>query len=157
MQLTEKVSELQSDLTRACGEHFRLVWVVGKTASERTALLRALSESKDGVFIDLGKKLSAALIEIPVPLRTASVENCFAACITESSKGVIFLDHLEVLFEPSLRINPVALVKGVSRNIPIVASWPGAVSGNRLTFGSPDHPGYKELSEQDLEAIVHII
>lgn len=157
MQITEKVTELQADLTRACGEHFRLVWVAGGTASERSALLRALSEAEDGVFVAVGKKLSAALIEIPGPFRTASVENCFATCIGESPIGVICLDHLEVLFEPSLRINPVALVQGASRNIPIVASWPGAVTGSRLTFGSPGHPGYKELSKQDLEAIVHII
>jgi hypothetical protein len=157
MQLTEKVIELQADLTRARREHFRLVWVAGGTASERSALLRALSDAENGVYIEVGKKLSTAMIDVPTPLRTASVEDCFSGCLGNVPFTVSCLDRLEVLFEPSLRINPIALIQGTSRNIPIVASWPGAVTGSHLIFGSPDHPTHMEISKQDLEAIVHTL
>jgi len=157
MNLTEQVTALQSDVSRARGEHYRLVWVAGGTASERSALLHALAEAEDGAFIDVGKKLSTALIEVPAPLRTASVEDCFAACLGESPSAVTCLDHLEILFEPSLRVNPVALVKGASRHTVLVAAWPGDVAAGRIIFGSPDHPSFMDLSEPDIESMVHSI
>jgi len=157
MNLPEKVTELQANVARASGEHFRLVWVAGGTLSERSALLRALADAEGGAFIEVGKRLSTALIEVPAPLRTASVEDCFAACLGESTSAVTCLDHLEILFESGLRINPVTLIKSASRHVLIVAAWPGIVDADRLSFGSPDHPAYMELSKQDLEAIVHSI
>jgi hypothetical protein len=157
MQITDKVTELQADLGRASSEHYRLVWLAGGTDSERYALLRALAETEDGVFVEVGKKLSAALLEVPAPLRTASVEECFAACLGESSGFVACLNHLEILFDPSLRINPVTLVKRASRHALIVAAWPGSTKDGQLTFGSPDHPAFMEPSKQDLESIVHFL
>ncbi len=56
MNLPEKVTELQADVARASGEHFRLVWVAGGTVSECSALLQALAEAEDGAFIEVGKK-----------------------------------------------------------------------------------------------------
>ncbi|MCX6880597.1 MAG: hypothetical protein NTW21_43345 [Verrucomicrobia bacterium] len=49
------------------------------------------------------------------------------------------LDHLEILFEPSLRLNPVALVKGALRHSLLVVAWPGPSNGDRLIFGPEDH------------------
>lgn len=157
MQITEKTTELQADLARASGEHFRLVWIAGGTAAERSALLRALSDAENGRLIDVGKVLSTALIDVPLPLRTASVEDCFVACLGAPPAAVSCLNHLEILFDPSLRTNPVALVRGASRYAVIVAAWPGNVIANRLSFGSSDHPAYMELSEQDIGGIVHFI
>ena len=109
------------------------------------------------MFVEVGKKLSEALIEVPAPLRTASVEECFSACFREPLPAVTCLDHLEILFEPSLRINPITLIKGASRHAVIVAAWPGVVDEHGLTFGSPDHPAYMDPSKQDIESLVHFI
>lgn len=157
MNLPEKIAELQADVARARGEHFRLVWLAGGSPSERSALLRAFAEAEDGVFVELGKKLSSSLLEVPVPLRTASVEECFAGCLAESPGDVTCLDHLEILFEPSLLINPVSLIKGTSRHALIVASWPGTVGQGCLLFGPPDHPTHLKVAERDLESIIHLI
>lgn len=157
MDISYKVTKLQADLARARAEHFRLVWLAGGADSERSALLRALADAEDGIFVELGKKLSEALLEVPAPLRTASVEECFAACFGESSCPVTCLNHLEILFESSLRINPVTLVKRASRHALIVAAWPGLTKDGQLTFGSPDHPAFMEPSKQDLESLVHIL
>ena len=157
MQLTEKVTDLQADVARASSEHFRLVWLVGGAISERSALLRRLADAEDGAFVDVGKKLSSSLIEVPVSLRSASVEDCFAACLGESPSAVTCLDHLEILFEPSLRVNPVALIKGASRHAVLVVSWPGTVSTGHLFFGASDHPSYMDISEHELESVVHLL
>jgi hypothetical protein len=157
MNLSEKVAELQADVARARREHFRLVWVVGGGSWERTTLLRAFAEADDGEFVEVGKKLSGSLLEVPAPLRTASVEECFAAGLAESPDDVTCLDRLEILFEPSLRINPVSLIKGTSRHSVIVAAWPGTVGQGCLVFGPAEHPSHFRIADQELESIVHHI
>jgi hypothetical protein len=157
MQLTDKVTELQADLVRARGEHFRLVWLAGGTDAERSAVLSCIADAEDGVYVELGKKLSEALIEVPAPLRTASVEECFTSCLGGFSYPVTCLNHLEILFDPNLRINPVMLIKSASRHALIVAAWPGFTKDGQLTFGSPDHPAFMEPSKQDLESLVHFL
>lgn len=157
MNTSEKITELQADVARASGEHFRLVWLAGGTPAERSALLRGLADAEDGAFVDVGNRLSSSLIEVPVSLRSASVEDCFAACLGESPSAVTCLDHLEILFEPSLRVNPVALVKGASRHAVLVVSWPGTTSPGQLFFGAADHPSHMDISEHELESVVHLL
>lgn len=151
MCLSEQVTELQAQAARASVEHHRLVWVAGGSSLERSSLLKALAETEDGAFVEIGKILSSAIIEIPAPLRPASVEECFAAILSERPAPVVCLDHLEILFESSLRLNPVELIKGASRHRLLVASWPGTTQGNRFCFGPDDHPAHLELSEQDFD------
>ena len=155
MNFSEKMIELQNDLARARGEHFKLVWLVGGSSSERTDLSRALSEAEDGVFVALGKKLSGALLEVPIPLRTAAVEECFTECLATSRGQVTCIDNLEILFESSLKINPVSLIKGKSRHRLIVASWPGTHEHGHLVFAPSDHPAHTKIAEGDLESLIH--
>lgn len=157
MSLQEKITELQADVARARGEHFRLVWVAGGSSSERTALLRSMAEADGGVFVELGKTLSRALLDVPVPLRTASVEESFAACFAESPQKSTCLDNIEILFEPSLRINPITLIKRASRHSLLIVAWPGAISQECLLFGPSDHPAHLKIAMQELESIVHLI
>ncbi len=157
MTILNDLTEILDDLARARREHFRLVWIAGGKSGERSALLRALAEANAVNYVDLGKKMSSLLIDIPAPLRTASVEDCFADCLGMPLDEIVAIDHLEILFEPTLKINPIALIQGASRSRTILASWPGIINGSHLSFGSSDHPEYVELSEQELESIVHSI
>ena len=157
MNLTDKVSEIQTQVARARDQHFQLVWLAGASSRRRSDLLRTLADAENGIFLELGKKLSSLLIEVPVPLRPASVEECFTDCLSASPDRLTCLDYLDILFEPSLRINPVSLVKGASRHTSIVASWPGKVSKDGLCFGPPDHPAHFLISERELESAIFIL
>ena len=157
MNIPEKVAELQALVARARGDHFRLVWLVGGSSPERTALLRAFAETDGAVFVELGKKLSGSLLVVPIPLRSASVEECFAVCLAETPEEVTCLDHLEILFEPTLRINPVSLIKGASRRAVILAAWPGTSGQGCLLYGLPDHPAHVRIPALDLESIIYLL
>lgn len=153
----EPVLELRKCISRARDEHFKLVWLAGDTSARRTRVLHALVEGVGGAYLDLGKILSSALLDVPLHLRAASVHECFAACLGSESRAVTCLDHLDILFEPSLKTNGVELVKNASRHAVLVASWPGIFEQGNLVFGPSDHPSHKEIPERDLESAVHII
>lgn len=154
MNYPEKAAELHALVARARGEYCRLVWIAGGSSQERTTVLQGLAEAEAGAYVDLGKKLSASLLDVSPPLRAASVQACFDGSLPGSDSGVTCLDHLEVLFEPSLKTNPVALIRNASRHTVLVAAWPGTFESGHLLFGAPDHPAHADIAEADLESTV---
>jgi hypothetical protein len=153
----EPVLELRNCISRARDEHFKLVWLAEGTSARRTRVLQALAESEGGAYLDLGKTLSSALLDVPLHLRAASVHECFAACLGSEPCAVTCLDHLDILFEPSLKINGAELVKNASRHVVLVAAWPGVFEGGSLVFGPSDHPSHKEIAERDIEAALYFL
>lgn len=157
MTPSETITEIQAELVRVRGEHYKLLWVAGGKSADRSALLHSLAEAASGAFVDLGKALSSALLEVPPPLRTVSVEEILADRVGKFPGQAVCLDHLEILFEPSLQINPVALLKRISRHALIVASWPGTAEAENLLFGPPDHPSHMKIAMRNLESAIQIL
>ena len=154
---TLHIAGLLAALQTARREHFRVIWVVGGSASERSAVIRAVADAEDGAVLDVGRLLSAALIEIPSPHRAVSVDDAFSDMLSSGGKEVLCLDHLEILFETSLMLQPIDLVKNASRRFLLVASWPGTFAQDSLVFGPEDHPAHLKTPRQDLECLIHSI
>ena len=150
-------AELGDSLAAAMNEHFRMIWVAGGTAADRSAILGTLADVKKCPFLDVGKRLSAAMIEIPSSLRAAAAENAFFDMLLSGGGNVLCLDHLEILFEVSLMLNPIELVKNYSRRFLLVASWPGSLSSDALIYGPEDHPAHVKILRRDLECVIHTI
>lgn len=149
--LQDKIAELASLANAACSAHYRLVWLVGASAGDRSVLLRVFSNSEEGTLLDIGQAMSKALLEIPASLRPASVEECFSDLLDTAESRLVCLDRLEILFEPSLRLDPVELVKGASRHQTIIASWPGRKEGRSFVFGPEGHPAHFLIPSERLE------
>jgi hypothetical protein len=58
----------------------------------------------------------------------------------------LLLDNLEVLFERSLQINPLELVKLMAHSQRVVAAWPGELRGDRLIYADNGHPEHRDYS-----------
>jgi hypothetical protein len=69
--------------------------------------------------------------------------------IAASLADARLLDRLEVLFSPELRIDPIDLLKNLSRVAPRIATWPGDVSGGRATFSRPGRREYYDRVLKD--------
>jgi len=154
---TQHIVGLRSALKTARREHFRIIWVVGGSASERSAVIRVVADAEDGAVLDVGRLLSAALIEVPSPHRAVSVDDAFSDMLSNGGKEVLCLDHLEILFETSLMLQPIDLVKNASRRFLLVASWPGTFAQDSLVFGPEDHPAHLKTPCRDLECLIHSI
>ncbi len=83
------------------------------------------------------------------PLRVLEITRDTLAAAGEPA----LLDNLEVLFEPQLQSNPLALLQGLSRDQAIIASWPGSVSGGLLRCATPGHPEHRAYPTEDLVLI----
>jgi len=137
--------------------HYRLIWVAGVSAVTRSHFLTQFSKAFPCPLLNIGQELSSSLIEQAAPLRSASAEGAFYDLLHFSESELLCLDRLEILFDESLMLKAVDLVKNASRRFVLLASWPGAADESSLTFGPADHPSYFRIPLSDLECPVYTL
>ena len=120
-QIVEKIE-------RANELYHRLVMLVAPAGAGKTAALQ-----------DVHERTAARW--------STSISSCLGACSTSPSASgrcscpsprgdrecdqddVILLDNVEVLFDVSLKQDPLRLLQGLSRNKTVVAAWSGSIDG----------------------------
>ncbi len=129
--------------------YFRLLFITG-TPEARTAFLHQIPGYDNQ--IQVSRKLVEILHTLPIGQQTKNVTEFFA-CLGEDSSAV-FLSDIEILFDRSLNLDPVKLLKNAARNRAIVVDWPGEVDfvANKLIYAVPEHSEYfsTELTEEVL-------
>ena len=125
----------------------KLVMLVGPNRSGKTQLLRQLGTKLNieplNVGLDLGRRLAAT----PNSKRGFSAGELLREMADrERTENLLLLDNLELLFEPSLQINPLDLVRRLAHAKPVVAVWPGELRGDRLVYADMSHPEHRDYS-----------
>ncbi len=133
-RLIEEINDLQSKLIMLAG-------------SGKTRLLRALAQRLNGEALNVGATLGRRLAVTPVSDRGFSTNEL----LREITDGVgddapLLLDNLEVLFEPSLKVNPLNVIKLLAHSRRVIAVWPGEVRNDRLTYAGMGHPEHRDYS-----------
>lgn len=95
---------------------------------------------KDQPCINIGQELSAALSKIPPDERSIRASVCLADIVSTYSAAT--LEHIEVLFTPSLRLDAIEIIRATCRNRKLCVAWPGIIQDNALTYATPDSPEY---------------
>lgn len=75
------------------------------------------------------------------------LQNAF--CETDE---VYLLQHIDILFDPTLQIHPVRLLENISKTYRILVEWPGGYEDNQLYYAEYGHPEY--FSCRDFEGKV---
>ena len=130
------------------GLYNKLVLVVGESGSGKTAVLLDAAKELGGKVINLNLALSFELLELTEKQRVLRLPGLIATII-EEVEPIVFLDNIEILFDNGLKQNPLKLLKGLSRNHLIVASWNGKYKKNKLIYANPDHPEYRVYDSED--------
>jgi hypothetical protein len=64
--------------------------------------------------------------------------------------NIVLLDNIEVLFDVTLKQDPLRILQGISRNKTVVAAWSGSIEKQHLTYATPNHPEFKRYPLQDV-------
>lgn len=132
--------------------HHRLLLVVGPHGSGKTCLLRACEQGVSGTYLNLSLVLSQRLLEFKAqdrPMQALSTLNDLLA-----GAGLLFVDNIELLFEPTLQLDPLRALKLASRRRSLVAAWPGTLDNGYLLYAVPGHPEHRRYGPRDLEDIL---
>lgn len=148
----EHLSEVRLGVERASQLYYRLLVVV---SNDEVEISRYLAEGLGMRRINVGEKLGEALLEVPANSRPLKVASLLEDLLDEVGDDRVLLDHVEILFEESLKVEPLTLLKSVSRRRLIVVVWRGEIEAGNLVYGFPGHPEYRSYPARDV-ALVRI-
>lgn len=144
--MTDSLEQLVRDI---CALQSPLILLVGPPGSGKTQRLRQLAAKLSSESINVGLELARLLAATPNNKRGFSAGELLRE-ITNNHEtgGLLLLDNLELLFEPSLQVNPLDLIKRLAHAQPVVAVWPGELRGDRLTYADMSHPEHRDYSRE---------
>ena len=93
------------------------------------------------------------MLELTERQRALQLPRLLSEIVNAAQADVILLDNIEVLFDVSLKQDPLRLLQGLSRNKTVVATWNGSVDNEHLVYATPDHPEYKRYPKRDFLAV----
>ena len=122
-------------------EEEKLLIIIGGPGSGKSKLIRELT-FQDGWKICEAKDLfDDEFLEIPRADRPEKAISLISR--------VVMIDNVGFLFAPILNLNPIEMLKKLSRECPIIVSWRGHLEGNTLYFEHKGDPKYAKFTIED--------
>jgi hypothetical protein len=103
--------------------------------------------------LNLNKELSHRMLQLTERQRPLKASKIVKEIINSQSQDVLLIDNIELLFDVSLKIDPMHLLKGMSRNKTLIISWSGQVDNGAVIYAEPHHPEYKKYPIYDFNVM----
>lgn len=133
--------------------YYQLVLVVGPTGAGKTIALQGVRDRISVPLLNVNLELSRRMLELTERQRALQLPRLMSEIVNATQSDVILLDNIEVLFDISLKQDPLRLLQGLSRNKTVVAAWNGSVDNEHLVYATPGHPEYKRYPKRDFLAV----
>ncbi len=135
LQLTKDVALLQS----------KLILLIGPPLSGKSRLLNELADRTQSTVVNVGIQLSPQLALLPQRQRSLQAASLLRDLSDKTAReGALLLDNIEVLFDSSLQLDPLEVLKRYAHARPTVAIWPGQVRDARLVYSEAGHPEFRD-------------
>jgi hypothetical protein len=144
------VDQVLGKIYQAADLYHRLIMIVAPAGSGKTFALQDLHGRPGLPRINVNLELSSQMLDLTERQRTLQLPRLFGAIINDTKGDILLLDNIEILFDVSLKQDPLRLLQGLSRNNTIITAWNGAIDNNNLIYATPDHPEYKRYPSRDL-------
>jgi len=129
--------------------YHRLVMLVAPAGAGKTVALQDVHERTAAPLVNVNLELSRRMLDLTERQRALQLPRLLAEIVGASAADVILLDNIEVLFDVSLKQDPLRLLQGLSRNKTVVAAWGGSIDGAHMVYAMPDHPEYRRYPLRD--------
>ena len=90
------------------------------------------------------------LLPLSVKERAGQVNELIEMALQAYVPGPVLVTNTDVLFEPSLQLDPLLLYQRASRLLPLVVTWAGSFEPGRLSYAVPEHAHYRLWRTTDL-------
>ena len=129
--------------------YHRLVMLVAPAGAGKTAALQDVHERTAAPLVNVNLELSRRMLDLTERQRALQLPRLLAEIVGASAADVVLLDNVEVLFDVSLKQDPLRLMQGLSRNKTVVAAWSGSIVSGHLVYATPEHPEYRRYPLRD--------
>jgi len=144
--LTDQIVRKLEQVTE---QYYRLVLVVAPAGGGKTSALQDVSERTGAPLINVNLELSRRMLNLTKRQRALQLPKLLSDIVMEAGSDVVLLDNIEILFDVSLKQDPLRLLQKLSRNKTVVAAWNGSIVDGYLTYAVPGHPEYRRYRIRD--------
>jgi len=139
-----------SRINQAAELYHRLIIMVAPAGAGKTTALQDIHERTGAPLVNVNLELSRRMLELTERRRALLLPRLLSEVVDASGSDVVLLDNIELLFDVSLKQDPLRLLQGLSRNKTLVVAWNGSVNSGCLTYAVPEHPEYRRYVISDL-------
>jgi len=110
--------------------------------------------SRDGWYhLSVGRELAAALFSEPAAERAYRAREWVETAISAVAPGPLLLTEIDLLFEPTLHLDVLALLRQASRTTRLVVAWPGTFENGTLIYAVPEHHHYRTWPRPEVRIV----
>lgn len=133
--------------------YHQLVLVVGREGTGKTTAFQAVAESSNVALINVNLELSRRLLDLTERQRRLRVQPLLELVLAEHETNIVLLDNIEILFDATLRQDPLRLLQGFSRSRKVAAAWNGSIEDGHIHYAAPGHPEYRRYPIDGILAV----
>jgi hypothetical protein len=100
-------------------------------------------------ILSLGTELSAYLTGVPQRQWERETRNLMTMKCRETSSDLLICSQIDILFEPELLLDPLALFQSWSRIKRLLVLWPGTIQDGKLSYAVPEHAHFRTWQQLD--------
>ena len=154
MALPEMLLHLEQLATEIGALHCKLILLVGAPHTGKTALLAAFAEHVEARTFNVGSTLGRRLAAIPHRQRPLQAGTELRELADEHVKGdLLLMDNIELLFDTTLQLNPLDLLKRHAHSRRVVVVWPGELREGRLAYAGMGHSEHRDYATDGVVAL----
>lgn len=138
------------------GDEERILFIVGGPGSGKSLLIRELAEQKGWKYLEAKQLIEEEFLLVPRDERPKLAEDVIRRALTCSDTEVVLLDGINVLFAPILNLEPLDILKTISKTYPIVVGWRGHLEGDQLYLEHNNNPKHAVVTISQPEHVIVI-
>jgi len=150
MQTEQLAEQIMHQIEQVAVLYYRLILVVAPSGVGKTQVLREVAARTGSHYINVNLELSRRLLDFTERQRALQVSRVLSDIVGKDDEQIVLLDNTEVLFDISLKQDPLRCLQGLSRHRTVVAAWNGTIEHGYLIYAAPDHPEYHRYPAGDL-------
>lgn len=112
----------------------KLVLIVGQPGSGKSKVMRSFADMRGWRYLDADQLITTELLELVPRVRAREAPGVMGKVLAASAADVYLIDGIQTLFTPLLQLDPLFLLRHLSRKHTIVAAWPGSFENGSLRF-----------------------
>ncbi len=141
---------LQSAVTSIKGSRVRLILLVATSGKGKTQVLRKYAAENGLTLLSLSLLVTKAIQAGLQPEKLIG----YLRQELEGLGEIVLLDNLEVLFQPDLKLQVLQLLKLLSKERTLIATFAGKVIDGSLVYAEASHPEYKVFSQYEIKDLI---
>lgn len=130
--------------------YYRCLLLVHSEIAHLKAVSQQITEQNGWPVLSIGSVLSQRLLSVSPQRRPFMAPRVFNQMIQENKPGPLVCNEIDLLFEPTLALDPLRLLREAGRHTTLIVFWPGTYSDGTLTYAVPGHGHYQAFAEPGL-------